>query len=816
MSVKRISEEQINAFLNGRDPQEKIISIECGYQDDKASIIYKDEFDRKMLKKQDMYPFVWAKTTGAHKLFIGKETGYQDRKLLKNKLKQYHIKVKGLNIYSEDGKTTERLANGYNLIFMAEKPMSYSKLLFFFKEAGVDIFDDSKDFLQVSPVEQFMIKTGKRMFKGYDDYDDLLRMEFDLETQGLNPEYSAIDQIGIRTNKGYEQIITVEGDELKAIEQLFIIIKEIKPDVITGHNSENFDWNFIIKRCEVLGSSAEEISKKYLKIPLYKKKRKTVLKLGGETEYFNQTIVWGHNVTDSLHAVRRAQAIDSNMKLANLKYVTKYSKLTKQNRVYVDGDKIKNIWNDTVNNYAFNDLDGSWYVISDENPLKDNYEIVDGRYIIQRYLLDDLYETDKVEVRYNQPNFLLGKLLPTTFTRVCTMGTAGIWKLIMMAWSFENNLAIPDFSKAGKFTGGLSRLLRVGFVDNVVKLDYNSLYPSITLTWGIKPEHDISNVMLSLLGYVLEKREEYKDLKGEAKGKSKKSKEKLEEYLKLAIKDENEIEKIKKDVKHWESEEKINDNKQSPLKLTGNSFFGSFGAPNLFPWGDLNCAEKITCIGRQSLRLMIKWFSDKGYNPVVGDSFLFDTPIYIKYKDSGVIDIKTISDVFDEKESRIDELGREYDLSDKPYYVLCRGGWIDPTYVYRHKTDKQIHRVEFKDGFIDVTADHSLFNEEKQEIHSKMVIPNQTRLEMAEIQYNDIVDRKVIFEDKFIIELANDLAININNKSNIPTTILNCTKENQKLFLNHFMLTIKSNNIKISENNKLLKAGILFLMNRVK
>ena len=33
-----------------------------------------------------------------------------------------------------------------------------------------------------------------------------------METQGLNPEIHMIDQIGIRTNKGFEKIITVVGE----------------------------------------------------------------------------------------------------------------------------------------------------------------------------------------------------------------------------------------------------------------------------------------------------------------------------------------------------------------------------------------------------------------------------------------------------------------------------------------------------------------------------------------------------------------------------------------------------------------------------
>ena len=632
--MKEINSEVINDFLTGFDPMERIVTLECGYGDDQVSIIYNNDIGEKRVKKENYYPFVWVKQSAAQRLFDG------NRVELKKKMAEFGIRVKGLNIYNKDGKTAERLENGYRVMFYASKRMAYNKFLRFFQIAGMPVYPNdkdkdqkssSKDFLAVSPIEQFMIQTGKRLFKGYDDYDELTRLEFDLETQGLEPKLHAIDQIGIRTNRGFEKILTITGEgnerrknELIAIEEAIKIIADIKPDVITGHNSENFDWNYLIVRCDVLGSSMQEISSKYFKQALYKKKRQTVLKLGGEIEYYYPTVLWGYNITDSLHAVRRAQAQDSNMKKADLKYVTKYSKLNKPNRVYVPGDQIKKVWAITDPVYAFNNTNGLWYRITDEKPLQEGYEVTTGKYIVERYLLDDLYETDKVELRYNQSNFLLAKLLPTNFGKICTMGTVGTWKMIMLAWSYENDLAIPAFSTAKKFTGGLSRLLSVGYVDRIVKLDYNSLYPSIILTWDIASELDISGVMLQLLAYILDQREKFKGLKKKAK----KHAEKLKDQKDIFQGTDEELRELIAEIQKWESEESANDKKQLPFKIFGNSFFGGFGAPDIFPWGDLICAEITTCIGRQSLRLMIKWFSDRGYKPIVGDTdgFNFQMP----------------------------------------------------------------------------------------------------------------------------------------------------------------------------------------------
>ena len=44
--------------------------------------------------------------------------------------------------------------------------------------------------------------------------------------------------------------------------------------------------------------------------------------MGPEMEYYDQTHMWGYNIMDVSHAVRRAQAINSSIKGWSLKYIT--------------------------------------------------------------------------------------------------------------------------------------------------------------------------------------------------------------------------------------------------------------------------------------------------------------------------------------------------------------------------------------------------------------------------------------------------------------------------------------------------------------
>ena len=627
---KEVSNEVISAFLEGSDPQKYIVAIEVPYFNNIASLIVNDPVEGKYIQRVMFQPFLWMKHDVVDKIYKG------DRNKIKKASENLKIKFLLLTTEAEDGSLPTRMDNGYK--YMAKCDGPYTNLITFFKEGGVDPF--SKDFreffMTISPTEQFLIQTGKRLFKGMEDYDDLHRMQFDLETSGLTAKGNTIFQIGIRDNRGFEHIIEVEGDDPKilrerereAIKQLFYFIDELKPDVITGYNSEAFDWDFIIGRCTQLSIDIKEFAKGLDGSPLFRKE--SSLKLGGESESFSQTNLWGYSVLDASHAVRRAQAINSDIKLWNLKYITQYSRVAKANRVYVPGNILHTTWKDTDNQYIFNNTNGDWtkYNINNQehtSKLNEGYELVSGAFIVRRYLLDDLWETEKVDGIYNQATFLLSKLIPTSFTRSSTMGTAGIWKLIMMAWSYENNLGIPQTQPQKTFTGGLSRLLEVGFAKNVAKLDYAALYPNTELTHGIFPDVDITGAMRGLLLYIAETRDISKELKGIHGDKAKAIEKELEAIIEPTSKQK---EDMLTEIKYNSDLSSKYDKKQLPIKILANSFFGSLGAPHIFPWGDTFCAEETTCRGRQYLRLMVSHFHGvHGFRPLVGDTDGFNFAI---------------------------------------------------------------------------------------------------------------------------------------------------------------------------------------------
>ena len=583
MSETEDFQKRIEGFLEGRDPQKYIVAIEPDYMKPLMHLVIHDPEQGKKIKSFKYKPFLWMKKLNSDEFYGG------DSQLAGRKMREYAISIKSLNT-SDD----PRMKEGFN--FIAHSEQSYQKLIKFFSDGGMDIFKDDR-FLTISSVDQFLIQTGKRLFKGFEDISEVHKLVFDLETTSLSHLDGRIFNIGIKDNRGYEKILDIEGEteeekdrgEIKMICEFFKIVNQIKPALICGYNSENFDWTFIFGRCEELGVNIKDIA--ITRNPQTKiKRRRQTLKLAAEMEWYDQTIMWGYNIMDTIHAVRRAMAINSSIKSAGLKSICQHSRIAKPNRVYIDGGMIAKVDADTENKYAFNEDNGEWHKISEHLPLKEGFKETTGKYIVSRYLLDDLWETEKVDDQYNQASFLMASIIPSSFSRTCTMGTAAIWKILMLAWSYENKIGIPVGQEKAPFTGGLSRLLKVGYSKNVVKFDFASLYPSIQITHDVFPSVDISNALKEMLTYLYNARNKYKYLAGEAK------------------------------VAGNEADATLYGNKQLPIKILNNSMFGSVSAPNVFPWGDMNVGEMITCSGRQYLRQMVRFFAIKGFEPLVLDT----------------------------------------------------------------------------------------------------------------------------------------------------------------------------------------------------
>jgi DNA polymerase elongation subunit (family B) len=584
-----ISQEEIKSFLEGNDNEKYIVAVEYDYVTDSIYKIIEDPVKGKTIKKDTFTSFAWVGDLRDLN-FYSKSKDQQ-----KEAMKKHGIIIDKLRTTNDDGTVNERLDRG--LKFMVKSMKGYRNLIQFFREGGVDPWgENTKDKIMVlPPVEQYLISKEKRLFKGFEEYNDITRLGFDLETTALEPKDGRIFMIGIKTNKGYQKVIECsdEEQERNGLVEFFNIINEIKPSIIGGYNSANFDWFWIFERCKALNLDIKKVAKS-LNPERTISQKEGLLKLGNEMERYNQVGLWGYNIIDIIHSVRRTQTINSNIKSAGLKYITQFIKAESPDRVYIDHLDIGPMYA-KKEEYWLNVENGKYKKA--DNPSFDNldkrfpgkYLKVTGDNLVERYLDDDLEETLTVDEEFNQGTFLLASLIPTTYERVSTMGTATIWKMVMLAFSYKHGLAVPEKEGKTDFVGGLSKLLMVGYSKDVLKLDFSSLYPSIQLVHDVFPECDVMGAMKGLLAYFRDTRIMYKNLASEYKNID-----------------------VKKSTSY--------DRKQLPIKIFINSLFGALSAPQVFHWGDMYMGEQITTTGRQYLRQMLYFFMKRGYTPLVCDT----------------------------------------------------------------------------------------------------------------------------------------------------------------------------------------------------
>ena len=497
--------QEIESFLHGNDPEKYIVSIEFDYASNTIFKIKEIPNSGIEITKDTFTPFAW----------VGNLKGLNFYNNSKAEQKEAMTKY-GIIIEKLETRGNKRLESG--LTFIVKSLKGYRELIQFFRDGNCDPWGEkTKDkVLILPPVEQYLISKDKRLFKGFEDYDEVTRLVFDLETTSLEPKDGRIFMIGIKTNKGYHKVIECinEEHEKDAIIEFFNIIDELKPSIIGGYNSANFDWNWIFERCKILGIESKKIVKSLNPKFTYTRKD-NLLKLGNEVESFTQTSIWGYNVIDVIHSVRRAQAINSSIKSAGLKYITKFINAESPNRIYIDHELIGQMYLNK-DEYWLNKKNGKYKKISEYSDLDVKYPKVytkiTGDKLVEMYLDDDLSETLKVDQEFNQASFLLASMIPTTYERVLVMGTATVWKMLMLAWSYKHNLAIPAKESKTNFVGGLSRLLKVGYSKNVLKLDFSSLYPSIQLVHNVFPDCDVTDAMKGMLKYFRDTRIRYKEL----------------------------------------------------------------------------------------------------------------------------------------------------------------------------------------------------------------------------------------------------------------------------------------------------------------
>jgi len=672
--------KEIKSFLEGYNSDLKyMVNVETDPNTNYAECIIHEPNSQPRIEKIKYEPFLYMKDLSKHNIKL--YDGYSEELIESKKIKY------GINIIKLKTGNQKRLVDGY--CYKITSYRSYNDIINYLKDGGVNPYEKLTDddgayikdkngeyiykyrnlFYAPKTTEQFFISTKSRLYKGFEQYNNVHRLTFDIETTGLRYQIHRILLIGVKDNRGFEIILEPEKidddeSEIRLIQDFFNLINYIKPAIICGYNSEMFDFDFILGRAKILNMDLSALPTTLKREISLKRKPNTSVKIGSTTENYTSTYMWGFSVTDILHAVKKTAAINTEIKETGLKYISKFENVAKSNRTYIKGE------DNIIGKYY---IENKFFLINDNNEyvqIPDEYfeiakkiyklqlyknkisqeeyknyyikyisenqefviwlknkkseknynKLITGRNLVKQYLLDDLYETEKIDELYNESSFMLSKIVPTTYHRICTMGTASIWNLLLIAWSYENDLAIPEPDKQEKFSGGLARCFKSGYSKKIVKIDYASLYPMLQLTWSIFPAFDITGVMKKMLLYLTTTRNIFKKI-----GNGDKLKDN-EVYLLSELDNDMYIKYINNILN--ESDLLFSKIKQLPIKILNNSLFGALGSNISFNWSDNVCAARITCTGRIELRHAIYWFNKFGCIPLlaVTDGINFQIP----------------------------------------------------------------------------------------------------------------------------------------------------------------------------------------------
>jgi DNA polymerase, archaea type len=342
-----------------------------------------------------------------------------------------------------------------------------------FGEATRAAKDASERFFDItSPVDQYLVSSGRTLFKGM-VYEDLCRLQLDIETTGLDARDPSAQVIivAIKTSFGHEELLVLDQSEGDLIAQLTERIVTLNPDVIEGHNLFNFDLPFLATRAARCGlelrwgrdGSVVRISDSQRRF-----------KAGPLSLPYTPSYIHGRHIVDTYQQIQRYDT-GGNLTSYGLKNAVEALGLTRADREFVPGEQIREVW-------------------------------LTNRDRLLRYALDDVRDVDVLGRLTVPTEFYQSQILPRSFQNVATGGPGGKINDLMVRAYLSQRHSVPRAQQPKDYPGGYADLLEVGAFAPVVKCDVESLYPSIMLVDGISSASDTLGAYLPMLRDLTQRR----------------------------------------------------------------------------------------------------------------------------------------------------------------------------------------------------------------------------------------------------------------------------------------------------------------------
>jgi DNA polymerase I len=401
-------------------------------------------------------------------------------------------------------------------------------------DAGTD------HFAYLDRLRQYLTRSGKTLFKGM-SLADLRRLQLDIETTGLSPEdpEARIILIALGDSTGWREVL--EGEEADLLLRLAELIRSRDPDVIEGHNIFGFDLPFLAARAEKCGAALDWGRDGSL-LRFGRQRRCT---MGARSRPFVPAYIHGRHVIDTMLALQRFDAQAAEMESYGLKAASEQLGLSEPDREQVDQT----------------DMAAEWHRDPDR---------------VRRYALQDVIETGRLSEHVMPTDFYLTQMVPDAYQTVAVTGTGEKINALLVREYLRRGVALPRPQSARSFPGGYVEVRRLGVISPIVKVDVESLYPSIMLGERIAPATDTLGIFLPMLAELTKRR---LDAKARARQES------------------------DSDRGRWEGI-------QSSFKVLINSFYGYLGTGFLF--NDYEAAGRVTRRGQELVRQVADRIEETG------------------------------------------------------------------------------------------------------------------------------------------------------------------------------------------------------------
>jgi DNA polymerase, archaea type len=419
--------------------------------------------------------------------------------------------------------------------------------------------------LALPPEEQYLVATGRTYFRDL-SFDQLHRMQVDLETTGLDPRCHRIFMIATRDPRGVVELLEAHGPTLDDAAEADLIsrfvakVQACDPDVIENHNLHGFDLPFLDQRARHLGVplALGRIGPPGLR---QRAARRGILSGSGDAQRRIRLIAPGRELIDTMDAVLRHDFTTREFPSHGLKAVARHLGLAGPDREHIRGDQI--------------------YEVYHHDPQR-----------VRRYAGADVEEVAGLARVLGGAAFALARMVPRRYERLSDAGAAtGMIDPLLVRAYLRAGTALPAYQPGDgtPHSGAALHLFAAGVAHRVVKADVASLYPSLMRAYRIGPARDRLGAMLALVDRLLEQR---LAAKASAKGAPPGSPER---YTHEAM--------------------------SAAMKLVINSAYGYLGAGGtLTRFADVHAANEVTRRGREVLDLMCRALAERGVTLLEADT----------------------------------------------------------------------------------------------------------------------------------------------------------------------------------------------------